>query len=68
MSNYRLLGFFKWFEMIIDYNLISYEMNFIIIATEERREIVIITIVSWVITFLILVGIGTLIAKFKNKK
>ena len=59
---------FKWFEMIIDYNLISYEMNFIIIATEERREIVIITIVSWVITFLILVGIGTLIAKFKNKK
>ena len=54
--------------MIIDYNLISYEMNFIIIATEERREIVIITIVSWVITFLILVGLGTLIAKFKNKK
>ena len=27
-----------------------------------------ITIISWVITFLILVAIGSLIMKFKNKK
>lgn len=62
------LAFLNYFIEDVNYDWISHEMNFILISTEKRRENIIITIVSWIITFLILVGIGTLIAKLKNKK
>lgn len=62
------LAFLNYFIEDVNYDWISHEMNFILISTEKRRENIIITIVSWIITFLILVGIGTLIANFKNKK
>lgn len=62
------LAFLNYFIEDVNHDWISHEMNFILISTEKRRENIIITIVSWIITFLILVGIGTLIANFKNKK
>lgn len=62
---------FLIFSLLISNSLIFYiselHLSYVINIVKEELNMLV-TIISWIITFLILIAIGSLIVKLKNKK
>lgn len=62
---------FLIFSLLISNSLIFYiselHLSYVINVVKEELNMLV-TIISWIITFLILIAIGSLIVKLKNKK